>query len=411
MHRVSLAHPADFNGWRAYVRQCIAQDIAPDEVEWAIEPPADLFASQAKRALPSAAIDLRIPRWLASLIAAALQSDAPDRFTALHRVVADLHVGTNGLDDGSDTQLPYLRALSHQAHVATQDLRNQFLHAITFRTLDAGPVITADSSNVLAGQRHILTQLAAEPWRIRTPGLSIDWDGRRCRIGNGAGEPCHAGPENEYWNGIPAIMLPTDDESIAHTASLDELRTKAADCRRCPLWEPATRTVFGEGSRSARLMFVGEQPGDQEDLAGHPFVGPAGRLFDEILARAGIPRDACYITNAVKHFKFTPRGSRRIHQKPDADEMRACLPWLAAERRLVKPQVLVMLGVTAATSVLGRSVTISRERSRAIPLDDGCTGIVTVHPSFLLRVPDADTKARETQRFEEDLRMAWRLLD
>ena len=186
---------------------------------------------------------------------------------------------------------------------------------------------------------------------------------------------------------------------------------EAAACRACPLWEPATQTVFGEGPEDARLMFVGEQPGDQEDLAGRPFVGPAGQMFDTALAEAGIDRNTVYVTNAVKHFKFEPRGKRRIHAKPDNGDIAACkLFWLELERQEVKPALTVLMGATAARAVLGRTVTISRERSRPIALDDNSQAFVTVHPSYLLRLPDEESKRREYKAFVADLRQAGELV-
>ncbi len=197
--------------------------------------------------------------------------------------------------------------------------------------------------------------------------------------------------------------------------SLAALAEAAAGCRRCALWEPATQVVFGEGPEHARMMMVGEQPGDQEDLAGRPFVGPAGQLLDRAIVEAGIDRREVYVTNAVKHFKFEPRGKRRIHAKPDLTEIAACSGWLVEERRAVRPALLVMLGATAARAVLGRTVTISRERSRPIALPDqfgsNAQGLVTVHPSYLLRLPDEDAKRREYAAFVEDLKQARALLE
>ena len=203
----------------------------------------------------------------------------------------------------------------------------------------------------------------------------------------------------------PAIRRPDS------SASIQALAQEAAECRRCPLWEPATQTVFGEGPADARMMMVGEQPGDQEDLAGRPFVGPAGQMLDRAIIEAGIDRQEVYVTNAVKHFKFEPRGKRRIHQKPDQSEITACSAWLGAERRLVAPVLLVMLGATAARAVLGRTVTISRERGRSITLDGNTQGLVTVHPSYLLRLPDEDAKIREYAAFVADLKQARALLE
>ena len=187
--------------------------------------------------------------------------------------------------------------------------------------------------------------------------------------------------------------------------SLDATRQEAAQCERCPLYRNATQTVFGEGPSDAPLVFVGEQPGDQEDLAGKPFVGPAGQMFDRALAESQIDRTRVYVTNAVKHFKFEPRGKRRIHQKPNNNEIEACRWWLDRELDLIKPRLTVALGATAARALTGRDTTISRTRGRLMTLREGIEGFITVHPSFLLRLPDAQSQAREYARFVDDLRL------
>jgi uracil-DNA glycosylase len=186
-------------------------------------------------------------------------------------------------------------------------------------------------------------------------------------------------------------------------AAWQALLEEAKHCTRCHLYKPATQTVFGEGPLDARIMFVGEQPGDQEDLAGRPFVGPAGQLFDRALAEAGVDRSTTYVTNAVKHFKFEARGKRRIHSKPEAPEIEACRWWIEQERILIRPPLTVALGATAARSLFGRVMTIGRVRGQAMELPDGGEAWVTVHPSFLLRVPDEARKAEEYERFVEDL--------
>ena len=186
---------------------------------------------------------------------------------------------------------------------------------------------------------------------------------------------------------------------------LAALRAEAQGCRNCHLWANATQTVFGEGPADARILFVGEQPGDQEDLQGRPFVGPAGQLFDRALGEAGIDRATVYVTNAVKHFKFEPRGKRRIHQKPDSREVLACRPWLEGELAAVTAPTVVALGATAAQSLMGRTVTIGRERGRFQPYPPDRHLFVTVHPSFLLRVPDERAQAMEYRRFVDELRL------
>jgi len=183
---------------------------------------------------------------------------------------------------------------------------------------------------------------------------------------------------------------------------LTELRDQAGACTRCPLYGPATQTVFGEGPEDARLFFVGEQPGEQEDLAGRPFVGPAGKVFDRALAEAGIARDLVYVTGAVKHFKYVPRGKKRIHSKPNAYEIRQCHWWLERELAAIAPQLVVALGGTAARSLAGRAVSVLRERGPA--LFGAQAGFITIHPSFLLRLPDERRRAAEYAKFVADLK-------
>lgn len=186
--------------------------------------------------------------------------------------------------------------------------------------------------------------------------------------------------------------------------SLQALREEADGCTRCDLYKHATQTVFGEGGPVARVVFVGEQPGDKEDTEGRPFVGPAGRLFDAILEEVGIDREKTYVTNAVKHFKFAPRGKRRIHSKPNAGEIKACRWWLDQELTLIKPDVAVALGATAARALVGRQVPVTKLRGDVLESVEGVPVMITVHPSYLLRIPNAVDKKRERERFSEDLR-------
>ncbi|MGI4875973.1 MAG: UdgX family uracil-DNA binding protein, partial [Janthinobacterium lividum] len=296
-------------------------------------------------------------------------------------------------------------------------------------------------------------------WSILTPDECVHWDGEMLAFTPGAtrtdapgGDPLEetwrtyfssifnparlkvkamtSEMPKKYWRNLPeASLVPgliagaeertrmmiaagrevgmSNDDLLAgvevEASSLDELRAAAAACTRCPLYLPATQTVFGEGPADARLLFVGEQPGDQEDLAGRPFVGPAGQMFDRALVAAGIDRRTTYVTNAVKHFKFEPRGKRRIHAKPDAGEIDACRWWVDHERGLIRPSVTVALGATAARSLTGKTVTISRERGRPLVLADGSEAWITVHPSFLLRIEDKAAAALEYDRFVADL--------
>jgi DNA polymerase len=268
-------------------------------------------------------------------------------------------------------------------------------------------------------------------WSIVTPDGAAHWDGSSLLFGSGLRHVEDDEALQAWWETHRGMLLEqaTSDVSVPEAEALDEvprppdrpalgpvvLRTKpdpallrsardASVCHRCPLFEPATQTVFGEGPADARAMFVGEQPGDQEDTIGRPFVGPAGQIMDRAMEEAGIDRRTIYITNAVKHFKFTPRGKRRIHQTPEVPEIQACSFWLDVERVHVRPRLLVLMGGSAARAVLGRAVTISRERGRVIRMPDGQDVFVTVHPSFLLRVPNPAAKAREYEAFVLDLK-------
>ena len=186
---------------------------------------------------------------------------------------------------------------------------------------------------------------------------------------------------------------------------LDELRSEAADCRACPLWQTGTQTVFGEGAARAKIVFVGEQPGDQEDKQGRPFVGPAGRLLDEGLELAGIDRSSAYVTNAVKHFKWAARGKRRIHAKPSWSEVAACHPWLEGELEAIRPEVLVCLGATAAQALLGRQFRVTKERGTWVDSELAPRVTATIHPSSILRQRTDEDRHREMAGFVEDLKL------
>jgi len=210
----------------------------------------------------------------------------------------------------------------------------------------------------------------------------------------------------------PDPKLMTAQALVPHHASLAEVRSAASVCKACDLWKNATQTVFGEGKPRGSVMLVGEQPGDREDLAGKPFVGPAGRLLDEALAEAGIDREEVYVTNIVKHFRWVvaERGKRRIHKKPSAAQINACRPWLDAEISLVRPEVVVCLGATAAQSLLGRTFSVMRERGKLMKSDLAPQIMATVHPSSVLRAPDDAARHQEKMRFIDDLKKVGQLL-
>ncbi|MGZ9034843.1 MAG: UdgX family uracil-DNA binding protein, partial [Rhodospirillales bacterium] len=231
-----------------------------------------------------------------------------------------------------------------------------------------------------AAGRRAEAMIAAPP--TPQPSRASRLAGRRARAGEGNEEETMALPD------------------------LARVKKEAAACRRCPLWEPATQTVFGEGPVDAPLMLVGEQPGDREDLAGRPFVGPAGAVLDRALVAAGIDRETVYVSNAVKHFKFLIRGTRRLHQKPSVFEIDTCRHWLDAELEVLAPRLVVAMGATAGRGVFGRDIKIGRERGRVIEFRRGQRALVTVHPSYLLRLPDEQAKEQEFTRFVADLRLA-----
>lgn len=219
--------------------------------------------------------------------------------------------------------------------------------------------------------------------------------------------PHHKVVREKHWNRAP---VEPDQHEGADARSIPDLRRAADHCRRCPLFKDATQTVFGEGPADARIVFVGEQPGDQEDLCGKPFVGPAGRMLDSVLQEADVDRSIIYVTNAVKHFKFEPRGRRRIHSKPNAGEVSACRWWLDRELALVKPDVAVALGATAALSLLGRAVPVTKMRGEVVTREDGLRVFITIHPSYLLRIREPADKQAERQRFLDDMRRVRKLM-
>lgn len=199
-------------------------------------------------------------------------------------------------------------------------------------------------------------------------------------------------------------VFPTATAFLPAKRSLPALRKAAAECKGCDLWKRGTQTVFGEGSAHARVIMVGEQPGDKEDLQGRPFVGPAGAVLDKALEAAGIDRNEVYVTNMVKHFKWEPRGKRRIHKKPNALEISACRPWLDAEVQVTRPEVVILLGATAAQGLLGRDFRVTQHRGEWIESSIAPAVMATVHPSSILRAPDDETRHEEMRKFIADLR-------
>ena len=468
MRSVVLAHEVDWGGWRNAARSLALEAVPPEDIVWSVRAPDDLFADGA--ADPQAAVPtgtFTVPRALVDLAQTVIQANEPARFALLYGLLWRAHTGERHvLDQVTDPAVQRAQRLAQAVRRDTHKMRA----FVRFRVVEEpeGTRHVAwfepDHYIVEANAAFFVRRFATMTWSILTPYRCAHWDGTETSFTPGANRadiPDDDALEaywrayfsaifnparlkigamtsempRKYWRNLPeAAAIPElIRNAAARTATmvdqpvlspakparptpqtpahlpeggLAQAAREAAQCRACPLWEPATQTVFGEGPADARLMFVGEQPGDQEDLGGRPFIGPAGQMFDRALAEIGFDRASAYVTNAVKHFKFEPRGKRRIHAKPDNGEIAACKFWLDLERQEVRPAVIVLLGASAARAVLGRTVTISRERSRPIPLDGNAQALVTVHPSYLLRLPDDSSKQREYAAFVADLRQA-----
>jgi uracil-DNA glycosylase len=457
-YAVHLPAPDDFAFWRERARGLIQCDVPPDRVSW-IEPggTGDLFAEGLSRAdkrqpAPSAdALPVRASqRFLAVARSAALHTD-PARFGLLYQVLWRLQRNPRLMEDKAD---PEVRRIEELAKSVRRDAHK--MHAfVRFREMadeDGTPHFVAwfepEHHIVRAEAGFFMRRFANMRWSILTPRGSIHWDGEAMREGPPAriedapgGDPVEdlwrsyyasifnparlkvsamlSEMPKKYWKNLPeAALIPQliagaqareaamvkagAREERARPASLAEVARGIAACRDCAIADCGTRAVAGEGPERAALMIIGEQPGDQEDIAARPFVGPAGQLLDEHLTRAGIDRRAAYVTNAVKHFKFKWKGKHRLHQSPTAKEIDTCRWWLEAERAAVRPRIVLALGASAARGLLGRTVSVNRERGRAIMLDDGAELWITAHPSYLLRLEGA-ARDEQTARFAADL--------
>ncbi|HEX7743616.1 MAG TPA: UdgX family uracil-DNA binding protein, partial [Sphingobium sp.] len=413
----------------------------------------DLFATEAPQ--PKGAT-FPVPRPFVDLARSVVCHSDPERFALFYAMLWKLRSNRHAMEDRAD---PLVDRLQRLAKEVRRDVHK--MHAfVRFREVGQ-PDATTRFIAFFEPDHHIVRHTAGffvrrftnMRWSILTPELSIHWDGASLKEGPGAkrtdapdGDPVediwrsyYAATFNparlkqramlsemprKYWRNLPEAALIPDLIAGAQareatmiaappkapslrgdlTGGWAALRAEAMACTRCPLYQDATQTVFGEGPLTASLVLVGEQPGDQEDIAGRPFVGPAGQLLDKALEEAEIDRKSIYLTNAVKHFKYERRGKRRIHQTPQTPEIQACRWWLEQELDLVRPRIIVALGATAAHAMLGKPVTINRTRGAPIALESGVEGWVTVHPSFLLRIPDEARKTAERARLVEELR-------
>lgn len=408
--QIVLAHQVDFQTWRNAVRWHVARNTPPEALSWRVAAFGETLPDSGAEPVPEASRPLTLSRALLGTLKEAIQARDETRFALGYRILYRLARHELTPDDAQDPDLIALHELADGVRAETQAFRRRF----SAFAADSSAHCLHDSPTHYIVEANAAFCHARNPrlWEIRTPYRRALWNGQRLFFGPGEQEAARVQARTWQpagqgcWQGYPQTVLPPALTDIDHADSLASLGALAMDCRACPAWEHATRTVFGHGQGLFRLMLVGEQPGDQEDLAGMPFVGPAGQVFDRALAEAGFVRDQVYITNAVKHFSFTWRNGRRLHQKPDEATIQACHVWLEAERRVLAPALVVMLGATAARSVLKRQVTISRERSRIITLDETTCGLVTVHPSYLLRLPDEATRQKEYERFVSDLKLA-----
>ncbi len=455
---VRAAIEPSFAAWRARARELLRADVAPSRVLWLDGAQEALFGASVETCPEGQAPAIRVTGEFVALAELAAYHRDPGRWELMYRVLYRL-----AREDGellarvTDPDVALLRA---RVQAVRRDEHK--MHAfVRFRRTE-GP----DGEHFVAWHRpdHYIVPLAAPffarrfaamRWTILTPEASASWDGQALRFGPGAPRSSAPGPDEledlfrtyyrsvfnparlnlramraemprKHWATLPeagliaeltreapertAAMLAANSSASATwvpaSRSLPVLRAAAAGCRACGICEAATRTVFGEGPADARLMLVGEQPGDEEDLGGRPFIGPAGQLLDRLLGEAGIDRGQTYVTNAVKHFKWTPRGKRRLHQRPLAGEVQACRGWLDAEIEAVRPAVIVCLGSTAARSFLGPRYNAMRGRGRVQQTPWAPAWLATYHPSAALRAGSPADRERALAGLRADLALA-----
>ncbi|HBK07664.1 MAG TPA: uracil-DNA glycosylase [Acetobacteraceae bacterium] len=424
MRRIVLRTETDWDGWRRATRALVQAGVEPGALTWAVGDDA--------QPLPGAAGTFHVPRALVSVASVAIQAREPERFGLLYSLVWRINAGEKVLEDETDPDLSLVRRMALSVRADAHRMRTNMRY---LPVADDGGIRYLGwfepAHFVLPANAQLLARRYPHlPLSIVTPDGSAHWDGSSLLFSAGLRHAADDEALQAWWEAHSELVLEqaSADVSVPEAETVDEaprppdrppigsvvLNTKpdpalmragreAGSCHRCPLYQPATQTVFGEGPTGASVMFVGEQPGDQEDTIGRPFVGPAGQIMDRAMEDAGIDRRTVYVTNAVKHFKFIPRGRRRIHQTPEVPEIQACGFWLDVERTHIRPRLTVLMGASAARAVMGRPVTISRERGRPIQTQDGQTVFVTVHPSYLLRLPDAAAKAREYDALVRDL--------
>jgi uracil-DNA glycosylase len=473
MHSVTLETANDFAGWREAARSLMAADIAPDQVSWHVAgASASLFDEPRRVAPPASVPTFTVPREFVELASTVALHRDDNRFALLYRLLWRLRAEPRLMSLTMDRDVvqahAWAKSVRRDIHKMHAYVRFREVPGTEPQAFVAW--FEPDHHIVEASAPFFMRRFTNFPWAILTPERSAYWDLHELSFGPGAKRsdaPADDAAEDlwrqyyasifnparlkvsammghmpkKYWRNLPeselipqliaqsqertldmitrsattaqhkrrATLAPSVAKRREPATSLEAVREAAAHCRDCPLWKNATQTVFGEGREKASIVFVGEQPGDQEDLAGQPFVGPAGKLLNRALEDAGIDRKATYVTNAVKHFKFEPRGKRRIHKKPSDLEISACHQWIERELNIIQPELIVALGASAARSIFGRATPIEKNRGHVIKATNDDTGhkadiLVTVHPSFLLRVPDPDRESAY-ERFVEDLKL------
>jgi probable DNA metabolism protein len=463
MHFITLDSETDFEGWRKAARTLAVNNVPPFNVTWTVQSNApELFEPSFAPPLEAHGT-FNVSAKFVELAQSAILHRDPERFAILYRLLWRLRSHHELLSVATDPDVALVAAMAKAVH------RDQHRMKAFVRFREIGREQKSHFIAWFEPEHHIVEstspffarRFADMPWSILTPDICAHWDGHAVSFTPGVSKaeapsedrleetwlryyasifnptrPMQAEVPKKYWRNLPnASMIkplianaatephtsqqrpeapmkrkPAASADAFEVLDIEALREEAAACRACHLWKDATQTVFGEGPQNAQVMMVGEQPGDKEDLAGKPFVGPAGQMLDRALEEAGIDRKKVYITNAVKHFKFVARGKIRLHQKPNTPEIKACRQWYERELASIKPDLVVAMGATAAQSVFGKITPINKNRGRLIDLDEGIKALVTVHPSYLLRLPDADAKAREYERFVDDLRIAAELL-
>ena len=465
MIRAIVTPPWDLTAWRTQARMALRAGVEPALLDWDDTQHPSLLGGQGLDAMPARVEAPHVPRPFLPLAARVLAHRDPHRHALLYRLLWRMsHGEPDLLTHVTDRDVHRAAELEKSVRRDTHKMKA----FVRFRAVpgeDNAYVSWFEPEHHIVDlvAPFFMRRFAGMRWAILTPYRSVSWDRDTLSFGDGAlrseapGDdaqeamwrtyyanifnPARINPRmmrqempQKYWKNLPeAQLLPgllreaghrvrdmaeREPESVRRRIpsppprgppriddSLDALKAAARDCRRCPLWQPATQTVFGEGPADARVMIVGEQPGDEEDLSGRPFVGPAGKLFNRALAELGIDRAQLYVTNAVKHFKFERRGKFRLHRNPETSERVACRTWLERELAVVRPHVVVCMGATAAEAVFGKSFRLLQERGRWRALDEGPRAFATVHPAWVLRQRDPLQRDAAYGSLVDDLRL------